>query len=226
VTDRVKYPRTMHLPWSPGLQNDDRVIKSLDRLIGRTVVVTEKMDDIFDINKYIGDGFQKVCDVKLSQCIFSQLFDVDGEPGYVEPNWDYCNIDQSLMFSKHRSWVYAIVVENKIVKIGETGNPLGIRYINSASIQPKHGTKSRFGRYRKFRTKSDTDSYIRDSLVDEVAQGKVSLWALQCPIKMEEIYIVGKLTTVKSTMHKNIEQAYLVHFKEKASLPRLNKATI
>ena len=47
MTDRVKYPRTMHLPWSPGLQNDDRVIKSLDRLIGRTVVVTEKMDDIF-----------------------------------------------------------------------------------------------------------------------------------------------------------------------------------
>lgn len=44
MTDRIKYPRTMHLPWSPGLQNDDRVIESLDGLIGQEVVVTEKMD--------------------------------------------------------------------------------------------------------------------------------------------------------------------------------------
>jgi hypothetical protein len=44
MTNTVKYPRTMHLPWSPGLQNDDRVIQSLDGLIGREVVVTEKMD--------------------------------------------------------------------------------------------------------------------------------------------------------------------------------------
>lgn len=44
MTDCIKYPRTVHLPWSPGLQNDDRVIKSLDGLIGCEVVVTEKMD--------------------------------------------------------------------------------------------------------------------------------------------------------------------------------------
>lgn len=41
---RVKYPKTMHLPWSPGLQNDDRVMPNLDMMIGREVVVTEKMD--------------------------------------------------------------------------------------------------------------------------------------------------------------------------------------
>lgn len=40
----IKYPRTMHLPWSPGLQNDDRIITSLVGLEGREVVVTEKMD--------------------------------------------------------------------------------------------------------------------------------------------------------------------------------------
>lgn len=40
----TKYPRTMHLPFSPGLQNDDRVIETLDDLIDREVVVTEKMD--------------------------------------------------------------------------------------------------------------------------------------------------------------------------------------
>jgi len=41
---KVKYPRTMHLPFSPGLQNDDRLIESLVGLIGKEVIVTEKMD--------------------------------------------------------------------------------------------------------------------------------------------------------------------------------------
>jgi hypothetical protein len=41
---RIKYPKTMHLPWSPGLQNDDRLIQSLDGFEGQRVVITEKMD--------------------------------------------------------------------------------------------------------------------------------------------------------------------------------------
>lgn len=40
-----KYPKTMHLPWSPGLQNDDRLIEDLSVLQGLTdIVITEKMD--------------------------------------------------------------------------------------------------------------------------------------------------------------------------------------
>jgi TatA/E family protein of Tat protein translocase len=41
---RVKYPRTYHLPWSPGRTSDDRVLPSLDGFIGEDVVVTAKMD--------------------------------------------------------------------------------------------------------------------------------------------------------------------------------------
>ena len=40
----VKYPRTYHLPWSPGVTKDDRVIKSTSVFEGREVVVTVKMD--------------------------------------------------------------------------------------------------------------------------------------------------------------------------------------
>ena len=40
----VHYPRTMHLPWSPNLQNDDRRIESLAAFQGEDVVVTLKMD--------------------------------------------------------------------------------------------------------------------------------------------------------------------------------------
>lgn len=40
----TKAARTMHFPWSPGVHDDDKVIKSLDAFIGQEVVVTIKMD--------------------------------------------------------------------------------------------------------------------------------------------------------------------------------------
>ena len=43
-TEWVKYPRTHHLPWSEGVNDDDRVLPSLAALTGQRVVVTEKMD--------------------------------------------------------------------------------------------------------------------------------------------------------------------------------------
>jgi RNA ligase len=43
-TNRVKFPRTYHLPWSAGMHDDDRQMPSIDRFIGRRVIVTEKMD--------------------------------------------------------------------------------------------------------------------------------------------------------------------------------------
>lgn len=41
---RFKYPKTFHLPWSPGITDQDRVLKSVDQFVGRKVVVTEKID--------------------------------------------------------------------------------------------------------------------------------------------------------------------------------------
>lgn len=44
-TSRVKYPRTYHLPWSPGATADDRMMTAPgDAFGGSEVVVTEKMD--------------------------------------------------------------------------------------------------------------------------------------------------------------------------------------
>ena len=40
----VKYPRTMHVPWSENLQNDDRMHDNVDFFIGKEVVVSTKMD--------------------------------------------------------------------------------------------------------------------------------------------------------------------------------------
>ena len=45
-TVRVKYPRTMHLPWSPGLSDDDRLLSAhgLNIIASVDTVLTEKMD--------------------------------------------------------------------------------------------------------------------------------------------------------------------------------------
>lgn len=43
-TTRVKYPRSMHTPWSPGPSSDDKVVDSMEHFEGAAVVVTEKMD--------------------------------------------------------------------------------------------------------------------------------------------------------------------------------------
>lgn len=43
-TSYVKYPRTYHVPWSPGVSKSDRVLESMDHFFGKEVVVTEKMD--------------------------------------------------------------------------------------------------------------------------------------------------------------------------------------
>lgn len=39
-----KYPRTPHLPFSPGVGGDDKILKDLSTLRGRDCVVTLKMD--------------------------------------------------------------------------------------------------------------------------------------------------------------------------------------
>lgn len=41
---RIKYPRTPHLPWSPGATDDDIHQQNLKQFEGKEVVVTEKMD--------------------------------------------------------------------------------------------------------------------------------------------------------------------------------------
>lgn len=43
-TKYVKYPRTYHLPWSPGATDDDRIIKTTDIFKDKEVVVSLKLD--------------------------------------------------------------------------------------------------------------------------------------------------------------------------------------
>lgn len=168
---------------------------------------------ILNINRYVDDGFRKVCNVRHSVS------------GSWRSSWDYSNIDKSIMYDDHRSWVYAIVVGQTIVKIGETGNPLGLKerqqYINYEH-QPAANSKSRLGRYR---AGDGTDDDIRCNLYDDVVRHQVSIWAKKCPIIETMTLVNGTQVNVKSTIHKSLEHLYLDHIHlHTNSYPRLNKS--
>jgi len=44
MNTRFKYPRTPHLPWSPGATSDDIRCVNTELFLGKEVVITEKMD--------------------------------------------------------------------------------------------------------------------------------------------------------------------------------------
>lgn len=164
-----------------------------------------------DINNYKIDGFKKVCNVTSTYKNY----------------WEYTDIDEDLLFSDHRSWVYFIVENDTILKVGETGNPLGIRKKSNKlswkqNIQPKTGSESRFGRYMKG---SDTDEYVRDALLESIQINQISLWAKKCDYVETPYTIWGSSAgSVTATFHKDLEKKYLDYIVDQTgSLPRLNK---
>lgn len=44
MSDSPKYNRTFHLPWSPGVTNDDKIASSVSSLLNTDIIITEKMD--------------------------------------------------------------------------------------------------------------------------------------------------------------------------------------
>ena len=166
---------------------------------------------VCNIEHYIADGFQKVCDVR-------HRFQKSNN------EWYYFNINQDLMYDNHKSWIYFIVDDKKIVKVGETGNPLGIRKTKDNWLredQPLKGTTNRFGRLAAMPDK--TDGRIRNELKESVNNGLVSLWARRCEIKVEKILIAGKKIDTATTFHKELEMQYLDYMLNNYYWPKLNK---
>lgn len=156
-----------------------------------------------DINSYTKDGFEPVCDIEDSY-----------------GNWIYTN-QQRYMYDPHTSWVYAITCNNEIKKIGESGNPLGIR--SPSSNQPRSGSTSRLGRYSNG---AGTDKFVRDGLLKDIQAGKqTTIWAKKCPIIHTDLTIDGMSITVASAIHKELEKEYLDYIKKgnAGNYPDLNK---
>jgi hypothetical protein len=159
------------------------------------------------VSDYIIDGFKLVCRVKNSSSQYE---------------WNYENVDTSILFKNHRSWVYLIVVDDIVFKIGETANPLGIK-TSWSSIQPKTGSQSRLGRYRKG---DATDEDIRISARPYLTAGcKIEFWAKECEIVKSDVIVCGSVCTVEAATQKSQEMAYLNNFiNEVGILPMWNKS--
>jgi len=179
------------------------------------------LNDLFNINTYLADGFVKVADVQHDPI----------KQGW----WRFRNINEDLLFEDHRSWVYAIVCGEEVVKIGETGNPLGIKSTRMPHKgQPIAGTTCRFGRLRSFGsigdTKcGDTDGRIRRELHEEVSKGvgRVSIWVKRCDLFHVQSKLYAEPFIVPVSYHKEIEKGYLNRILEETGrLPRLNTGRI
>ena len=160
--------------------------------------------EISHIKNFIKDGFIKVCDVDVG--------------------WKYKNIYEETMFDDHRSWVYLIALNDIVVKVGETGLPLGLKaYDWNGKVTTLKGSKSRLGRLLNG---DGTDNYIRQQLHEHLRNGyQVSIWAKRCPINKSKITVAGNTVAVSHTIHKDVEQAILGYFLQTINqLPMLNKA--
>lgn len=170
--------------------------------------------DKLHIKNYINDGFQHIADVKQK------------EYGHYS-NWELSNVNEELLFSEHNSWVYVIVEDEQVVKLGETGQPLGVKGTRTFMLQ---GTQSRFGRLIShgdaLADARDTDSRIRFHLWESAMQGKVSLYAFKCPSETITTNVFGVEHTFVAHTHKTVEKAYLTSLSASGCLPKLNKARI
>jgi hypothetical protein len=164
-----------------------------------------------NINNYKIDGFQKVCDITLK---------LDNHN-----HWYYENINYQVMYDTHRSWVYFIVEDNEIIKVGETGNPLGIQKVEFWwDQQPLSGSKCRIGRYING---DGTDESIREQLFESMHKklNSYSFWAKKCNYISLPFTIWGNPYTTNATIHKDLEKQYLDFIKtHTGTLPRLNKS--
>jgi hypothetical protein len=166
--------------------------------------IEQKQQLVSTIDHYIANGFKKICDVQVR----------------IENNdaWFYINVDESLMFSDHSSWVYFIVEDKTIVKVGETSLPLGIK--SKTHDQPVSGTFTRFGRLAHW--KDATDGRIRQSLQESANNGLVSLWAKQCNTIEVESEVGNSIKKLQATFHKTLELSYMDYMKENFYTPPLN----
>lgn len=174
---------------------------------------TLNLNPMFHVSNFLPDGFVKFADVGLKPSNTIQ--------------WIYTN--QHLdMYSDYFSWVYLIVLDSFVVKIGESGQPMAILSIKNN--QPISGTTCRMGRianhveYRE-NGQPTTDTAIRDFLNPYIANGSnVSIYARRCPVLPHQISAMGKSVKLECTMHKSVELVYLNHCVDDiGEIPILNK---
>ena len=110
---RVHYPRTPHLPWSPGASADDVRATTMDGLAGREVVVTEKLDG--ENTTLYADGLHARSLDSAHHLSRGWVKSLQGLVGAsIPPGWRVCGENMfarhSLAYNDLESWFYAFSV--------------------------------------------------------------------------------------------------------------------
>lgn len=110
---RVHYPRTPHLPWSPGATSDDVRTTDLSGLTGREVVVTEKLDG--ENTTLYPDGLHARSLDSAHHPSRAWVKSLQGLVGAsIPPGWRVCGENvfarHSLSYEDLDSWFYAFSV--------------------------------------------------------------------------------------------------------------------
>lgn len=96
-TDRVKYPRTHHLPWSPNVSSDDKIIPTLEGFEDQEIVATVKMDG--EQTSMYRDGFHARSIDTASHPSRDWLWGLHRQIGHeIPPGWRICGEN---LFAKH-----------------------------------------------------------------------------------------------------------------------------
>ena len=110
---RVHYPRTPHLPWSPGATSDDVRTTDLSGFTGREVVVTEKLDG--ENTTLYSDGLHARSLDSAHHPSRAWVKSLQGLVGAsIPPGWRVCGENvfarHSLPYDDLASWFYAFSV--------------------------------------------------------------------------------------------------------------------
>ncbi|AZM48906.1 kinase [Streptomyces sp. WAC 06738] len=110
---RVHYPRTPHLPWSPGAASDDVRAGDLAGLRGREVVVTEKLDG--ENTTLYADGLHARSPDSAHHPSRAWVKGLQGRiGGEIPPGWRVCGENvfarHSLAYEDLESWFYGFSV--------------------------------------------------------------------------------------------------------------------
>jgi len=110
---RVHYPRTPHLPWSPGAAADDVRVTGMAGLAGREVVVTEKLDG--ENTTLYADGLHARSLDSAHHPSRAWVKSLQGLVGAsIPPGWRVCGENvfarHSLAYDDLDSWFYAFSV--------------------------------------------------------------------------------------------------------------------
>ncbi|MGW5968749.1 RNA ligase family protein [Streptomyces sp. NPDC055186] len=110
---RVHYPRTPHLPWSPGATSDDIRAGDLSGLRGREVVVTEKLDG--ENTTLYADGLHARSPDSAHHPSRAWVKSLQGRIGTrIPPGWRVCGENlfarHSIAYGDLASWFYGFSV--------------------------------------------------------------------------------------------------------------------